>query len=60
MEISNIDYEEILFRLLNIHHHFEEALQDGVYYDEVRDFMLDNFNDMYDNFADLKTDIEKV
>ena len=30
------------------------------YYDEVRDFMLDNLNDMYDNFADLKTDIEKV
>ena len=61
MEISNIeDYKEILFRLLNIHHHFEEALQDGACNDEVRDFMVDNLNDMYDNFADLRTDIEKV
>ena len=61
MEISNIeDYKKILFILLNIHHHFEAALQDGACNDEIRDFMVDNLNDMYDNFADLKTDIEKV
>ena len=61
MEISNIeDYKEILFRLLNIHHHFQVALQDGAYNDEIRDFMVDNLNDMYDNFSDLRIDIEKV
>ena len=60
-EISNIeDYKEILFRLLNIHHHFQVALRDGASNDEIRDFMVDNLNDMYDNFADLRIDIEKV
>ena len=54
VEISNIeDYKEILFRLLNIHHHFQVALQDGAYNDEIRDFMVDNS-------ADLRIDIEKV
>ena len=61
MEISNIeDYKEILFRLLNIHLHFQVDLQDGAYNNEIRDFVVDNLNDMYGNFADLRIDIEKV
>ena len=54
------DYKEIWIHLLNIYHHFQVALQDGISSDEVRGFISDKLNDMYDNFADLRIDIEKV
>ena len=41
MNISCIeDYKDILFRLLNIHHPFEKALEDGVINDKIRDLWL--------------------
>lgn len=53
MEISNIDdCKGILFCLLNIHHHFQVALQDGTYNDEIKHLMVENLNGMYDNFSD--------
>lgn len=58
MNISCIeDYKDILFRLLNIHHSFETALQDGVINDEIRDFMVE---DLGETFSDLRKDIEKT
>ena len=51
MNISNIeDYKEILYRLLNMHDHFETALQDGVINDEIRDFMVEDLGDTYKTF----------
>lgn len=61
MNISNIeDYKEILYRLLNMHDHFETALQDGVINDEIRDFMVEDLGDTYKTFPDLRKDIKKI
>ena len=61
MNISCIeDYKDILFRLLNIHHPFEKALQDDVINDEIRDFMVEDLSDTYETFSSLRRDIEKI
>ena len=43
MKIFDLEsYKEILYRLLDLHDHFETALQDGVVENEIRDFMLED------------------
>ena len=61
MEILDIEnYNEILYRILDLHHHFETALQDGVINDEIRDFMLEDLCDTYETFSELRQDIKKI
>ena len=61
MNILNIeDYKEILYRPLNMHHHFETALQDGVINDKIRDFVVEDLGNTYETFPDLRKDIEKI
>ena len=61
MEILDIEnYNEILYRILDLHHHFETALQDGVINDEIRDFMLEDLCDTYETFSELRQDINKI
>lgn len=61
MNTSNIeDYKEILYRLLNMHDHFETTLQDGIINDKIRDSMVEDLGDTYKTFPDLRKDIEKI
>lgn len=64
MKSTNIleidEYKEILYRIINIFHDFEVALQDGVLNDEVRYFMMEDLSDDYETFQDIQADIEKV
>ena len=52
-------YKEILYWLA-LHSLFEAALQDGVICDEVRDFMLEDLNNNYETFGELREDIEHI
>ena len=57
MNIFEIDeYKEILYRIINIFHDFELALQDGVLKDEVRNFMMEDLSDDYETFQDIRAD----
>ena len=61
MNISNIDdYKDILYHLLKGHQHFEVALQEGIVTDKTKIFMSDNLSGLYNTFADLRIDIEKI
>ena len=40
------DYKDILYRLVDLHSHFETALQDSVINDEIRDFMLEDLSNL--------------
>ena len=52
-------YKEILYWLA-LYSLFEAALQDGVICDEVRDFMLEDLNNNYETFGELREDIEHI
>ena len=61
MEIPDMEnYKEIVYRILDLHHHLKIALQDGVINDEIRDFMLEDICDAYETFSELRQDIEKI
>ena len=61
MEIPDIEnYQEILYRIVDLHQHFETDLQDGVINDEIRDYMLEDLGDVYETFSGLRKDIEKI
>ena len=52
-------YKEILYWLA-LYSLFEAALQDGVICDEVRDFMLEDLNNNYESFGELREGIEHI
>lgn len=61
MDIFDVEnYKKVLHRLIHLHSHFETALQDGVINDEIRDFMLEDLNDCYETFPELRRDIERI
>ena len=61
MEIPDIkNYKEILNCILDLHHHSETALHDGVINDEIRDFRLEDLCGAYETFSELRQDVEKI
>ena len=54
------DYKDILYRLVDLHSHFETALQDSVINDEIRDFMLEGLSNSYEMFEELRKDIVHI
>ena len=54
------DYKDILNRLVDLHSHFETALQDSVINDEIRDFMLEDLSNSYEMFEELRKDIVHI
>ena len=61
MNIENQkNYEEILLKLIEFYLLFENALQDGELCDEVRDFMLEDLNNCYSTFQDLREEIDHI
>ena len=61
MDILVIEnYKEAFYRLLDMYHHFEVALQDGFVNDEIRDFMIRDLCDTYETFNEPRQDIERI
>ena len=54
------DYKDILYRLVDLHSYFETALQDSVINDEISDFTLEDLNNSYETFEELRKDIEHI
>ena len=54
------DYKDILYRLVDLHSHFEKALQDSAINDEIRDFMFEDLNNSYETFEELRKDIVHI
>ena len=54
------NYEEILRRLIEFYPLFESALQDGKICYEVRDFLLEDLNNCYSTFQDLREEINHI
>ena len=54
------NYKEVFYRLLNMYHHFEVALQVGFVNDKLREFMTEDLCDTYETFQELREDIEKI
>ena len=61
MNIENKEnYEEILRRPIEFYPLFESALQDGKICYEVRDFLLEDLNNCYSTFQDLREEINHI
>ena len=61
MNIENQEnYEEILRRPIEFYPLFESALQDGKICYEVRDFWLEDLNNCYSTFQDLREEINHI
>ena len=61
MNIENQkNYEEILRKLIELYPLFENALQKGKLCDEVRDFMLEDLNNYYSIFQDLREETDHI
>ena len=58
MSIENKEnYEE---KLIEFYHLFESALQEGEMCDEVRDFLLQDLDNCYSIFQDLREEINHI
>ena len=57
---SKENYKEILRRLIEFYPLFESALQDGEICDKVRDFLLEDLDNCYSTFQDLREEINHV
>ena len=53
-------YSEILYRLLEFYPLFEKAHDDGDASDEVRNFLVEDLNDCYETFNEVRNDIQHV
>ena len=61
MNIENQkNYDEILWKLIEFYSLFENALQEGELCDEVRDFMLEDLNNCYSTFQDLREETDHI
>ena len=57
---SKENYKEILLRLIEFYPLFESALQDGEICDKVRDFLLEDLDNCYSTFQDLREEINHI
>ena len=61
MKIENEEnYEEILRRLIQFYPLFENVLQEGELWDEVRNFMLEDLDNNYSSLQDLREEIDHI
>ena len=61
MNIENKEnYEEFLRRLMKFYPLFESALRDGKISNKVRDFLLEDLDNCYSTFQDLREEINHV
>ena len=61
MKIENEkNYEEIRCRLIEFYPLFENALQEGELCDEARDFLLEDLDNCYPAFQDLREEINHI
>ena len=51
------NYKEKLGKLIEFYPLFESALQEGAMCDEVRDFLLEDLDNCYSTFQDLREEI---
>ena len=57
---SKENYKEILRRLIEFYPLFESVLQDGEICDKVRDFLLEDLDNCYSTFQDLREEINHI